>query len=147
MGLLSGGNKSSSTTTTTTDYRTANEGGLLTGDGALTAQQGAAVSAGYGSMVNVTTSDSEVTKAALEAATGTMRDAFGTFDKVFAYAKDAQNLASGQSNSALAAIQRNTTDSLNAVLQAKTDAGQSERILKIVAVAGVILGAVLLLRK
>lgn len=133
MGLFSSSKSSSSSTVD-------NSATTAAGDKALSFQSNTG-------SVSYATSDPQVVKDALSSARAIAADALETQRQVFAIAKDAQQIVAGNSLNTAKTIKDTGDNALAAVLQAKTDAGQSERLLKIIGVAAVAAVALIVMMK
>ena len=99
-----------------------------------------------GDGATVYNTDSETTRRALELAGSVVKEGLAVQRYAMELGSTAQREAGGFTSNALAAAIATAKSGTDAVLAAKTDAGQSERILKIVAVtsAAALLGYLLL---
>lgn len=85
---------------------------------------------GDGAIQNNFNSDSEVTRSALEIARQVVADGLSNQRAVFDVLRESNALVSGAGSKALEMVNKNSEMSLGAVAAAKTDGGQTERLVK-----------------
>lgn len=102
---------------------------------------------GDGAIQNNFNSDSEVTRSALEIARQVVSDGLANQRAVFDVLRESNALVSGSGNKALEAMAKNNELSLGAVSAAKTDAGQTERLVKSGGMIAVLLAVAFMLLK